>query len=99
MLNLERMLKEALVSEESVLMTMEPMSRHTTFRIGGPASFSQVHQMKRNCQRSFVCAGNITFPGVYWEMAAIFWSVIREWRVLSLLWSRAGIMGGFRAAG
>lgn len=39
MLNLERMLKETLVSEKSVLMTMEPMSRHTTFRIGGPAEF------------------------------------------------------------
>lgn len=39
MLNLDRMLKQALVSEGSVYRTMEPMSRHTTFRIGGPAAF------------------------------------------------------------
>lgn len=38
-LNLDRMLKEVLVSEESVYKGMEPMSRHTTFRIGGPAAF------------------------------------------------------------
>ncbi|MCC8023947.1 MAG: UDP-N-acetylmuramate dehydrogenase [Clostridium sp.] len=38
-MNLDRMLKETLVSEGSVYKTMEPMSRHTTFRIGGPAAF------------------------------------------------------------
>lgn len=36
-MNLEHMLKEVLVSEGAVCRFMEPMSRHTTFRIGGPA--------------------------------------------------------------
>lgn len=38
MLDLERMLKEVLVSEGAVYKAMEPMSRHTTFRVGGPAA-------------------------------------------------------------
>lgn len=38
-MNLEQILKDTLKSERSVLKTMEPMSRHTSFRIGGPASF------------------------------------------------------------
>lgn len=38
-LNLEQTLKDALLSDESVFLSMEPMSRHTTFRIGGPARY------------------------------------------------------------
>jgi UDP-N-acetylmuramate dehydrogenase len=44
-LNLEHMLKEVLVSEGAVCRFMEPMSSHTTFRIGGPAE-------------AYVCPGN-----------------------------------------
>ena len=44
-MNLEHMLKEVLVSEGAVCRFMEPMSSHTTFRIGGPAE-------------AYVCPGN-----------------------------------------
>ena len=44
-MNLEHMLKEVLVSEGAVCRFMEPMSNHTTFRIGGPAE-------------AYVCPGN-----------------------------------------
>ena len=44
-MNLEVMLKEVLVSEGAVCRFMEPMSSHTTFRIGGPAE-------------AYVCPGN-----------------------------------------
>lgn len=36
-MNLEHMLKDMFESEQTVCRFMEPMSRHTTFRIGGPA--------------------------------------------------------------
>ena len=36
-MKLEHMLKEVLVSEGAACRFMEPMSSHTTFRIGGPA--------------------------------------------------------------
>ena len=36
-MNLEHMLKEVLASEGAVYSFMEPMSSHSTFRIGGPA--------------------------------------------------------------
>ena len=36
-MNLECMLKEILTSEKSRYFLEEPMSRHTTFRVGGPA--------------------------------------------------------------
>ena len=36
-MNLEQIIKDAFVSKQSVCMPMEPMSRHTSFRIGGPA--------------------------------------------------------------
>lgn len=38
-MNLEQTLKDALLSDKSVFLAMEPMSRHTTFRIGGPARY------------------------------------------------------------
>ena len=38
-MDFEQMLREALQSEDSVCRYMEPMSSHTTFRIGGPAQF------------------------------------------------------------
>lgn len=44
-MNLEHMLKQVLVSEDGFCRFMEPMSRHTTFRIGGPA-------------KAYVCPGN-----------------------------------------
>ena len=44
-MKLEHMLKEVLVSEGAVCRFMEPMSSHTTFRIGGPAE-------------AYVCPGN-----------------------------------------
>ena len=44
-MKLEHMLKEVLVSEGAACRFMEPMSRHTTFRIGGPAE-------------AYVCPGN-----------------------------------------
>ena len=44
-MKLEHMLKEVLVSEGAACRFMEPMSSHTTFRIGGPAE-------------AYVCPGN-----------------------------------------
>ena len=37
--DLKQELKAVLASERSRLLELEPMSRHTTFRIGGPAAF------------------------------------------------------------
>ena len=56
-LNLEHMLKEVLVSEGAVCRFMEPMSSHTTFRIGGPAEAMYAPAMKKSWGRSSVCAG------------------------------------------
>ena len=77
-MNLEHMLKEVLVSEGAVCRFMEPMSSHTTFRIGGPAEALYAPAMKKSWGRSSVCAGNMTFPGAYWGMAAISWSATGE---------------------
>lgn len=61
-----------LIGKERVLFE-EPMSRHTTFRIGGPAevflmpeSYGQIQKILKLCQKEKI-------PFLFWETEATFW--------------------------
>ena len=66
---LEQRLKKVLTGEGAILKAMEPMARHTTFRIGGPAQWyaapsgeEELRELLAVCRR---------------ETEATFWSVMR----------------------
>ena len=60
----------------------EPLSRHTSFQIGGPCDYfvlphtaEEIQQLIRLCQKSNI-------PFLYWETAPICWSAMQafaEW--------------------
>lgn len=59
---------------EDAVKTDEPMSAHTSFRIGGPADYLLLPSSGRSFRNSSFFAGNGSFLILLWEMAATFWS-------------------------
>ena len=99
-LNLEHTLK-AILDLRAVLSCrmMEPMSRHTTFRIGGPADALRLRREMRESWRLYCgCAGSGTCPCGYWAMGATCWSVTAGFHGVVVAmeenWNYGGPAGG-----
>lgn len=59
------------VTAENRIFTDEPMKKHTTFRVGGPADIL-VQQREQSLRRSSVCAGSMMSRIRSSETGAIF---------------------------
>ena len=65
-----------IVPEERLLFH-EPMSRHTTFRVGGEAECMAVVETKEELSQLISYLGRIEQDYLFWETAAIFWWEIK----------------------
>lgn len=61
------------INETANVLRDEPMSRHTTFRIGGPAAVFCMHRRYRSWQHTVKAAWKLASPIISWGMAAMCW--------------------------
>ncbi len=59
------------------VLEQEPMARHTTFRIGGPADYFVELGSIDQIRAAIKSVGKKIFRGLCWEEEATFWSAIK----------------------